>query len=290
MAIGRAGKTINDLSDKVFSIVKASGGGSKGGGSTGGGSKGGGATGGGRDEGATEDDPTGPPVTDDGGDAGATLKITSPSPGQEFESGEASTISWEATGAARVMNICLKVIDPFGDAQHITELAPKASYRLFFQTGGEISLGVWTIRVSALFKGDSCSATVDNFGTESDNPRSEIKFTIKAPEALCGNNIVEGSEVCDYAGVMCQGRGTQSKSFCSTTNGVQTCAIYYVGARGARPGNVVRCENCVAQKVIFHTVDVLYYNRNDIPSVSATGRQTFPTDFPNNRICPGFVP
>ncbi|MDB3945889.1 hypothetical protein N9444_08315, partial [Gammaproteobacteria bacterium] len=55
MAIGRAGKTINDLSDKVFSIVKASGGGSKGGGSTGGGSTGGGSTGGGSTGGNNSD-------------------------------------------------------------------------------------------------------------------------------------------------------------------------------------------------------------------------------------------
>ncbi|MDB3946201.1 hypothetical protein N9444_09965, partial [Gammaproteobacteria bacterium] len=41
-----------------------------------GGSTGGGATGGGRDEGATEDDSTGPPVTDDGGQDGATCKVS----------------------------------------------------------------------------------------------------------------------------------------------------------------------------------------------------------------------
>ena len=43
----KGGNKINDLSDKTFSIVKASSGGSTGGGSTGGGSTGGGSTGGG---------------------------------------------------------------------------------------------------------------------------------------------------------------------------------------------------------------------------------------------------
>ena len=52
----------------TFSIVKASSGGSTGGGSTGGGNTGG------HDGDATVDEPTGPPETDDGGDAGSTYQ------------------------------------------------------------------------------------------------------------------------------------------------------------------------------------------------------------------------
>jgi 5-hydroxyisourate hydrolase-like protein (transthyretin family) len=290
MAIGKASKKINDLSDKTFSIVKASSGGSTGGGNTGGGSTGGGSTGG-HDGDATVDDPTGPPETDDGGDVEATLRITYPSPGQEFEVGEAFDIAYAATGAARDMEVCLKLIDPNDAPQYILNHGAVGRFAEVTVRGIRLDrrlhyeLGVWRIRVSALFEGDSCSATVDNFGTESDNPRSEINFTIKAPEALCGNGIVEGDEVCDYAGLMCQGYGYQSDSFCvSGLAGEQVCARLFRGP----DRNVVRCRNCVAQEVWLWTGDVLYYNRNDIPD--RFGRLPTHKDFPNNRICPGFVP
>ncbi|MDB3946413.1 hypothetical protein N9444_11060, partial [Gammaproteobacteria bacterium] len=130
----------------------------------------------------------------------ATIRITSPSPGQEIEKGEAFDISWEATGAARDMDICLEFIRPNGDYSlgwvHPSDEPRTSTIR--FRKNGPMPEGEWTVLVSALFEGGRCSATVDNFCSECDNPRSEIKFTIKAPEALCGNGIVEGDEVCDY--------------------------------------------------------------------------------------------
>ncbi|MDG2237556.1 MAG: hypothetical protein P8L34_07215, partial [Arenicellales bacterium] len=210
------------LSDKVFSIVKASGGGStgggsKGGGSTGGGSTGGGATGGGRDEGATVDDPTGPPAGDDGGDVEATLRITYPSPGQEIEVGEAFDIAYAATGAAKDMEVCLKLIDPNDAPQYILNHGAVGRFAEVTVRGMTTSpsseTGVWRIRVSALFKGDSCSATVDNFGAGSDNPRSEINFIIKAP-AVCGDGVVDEGEWCDYDGYRCDAKKTfKSRAF-----------------------------------------------------------------------------
>jgi len=217
MAIGRAGKTINDLSDKVFSIVKASGGGSTGGGSTGGGNTGGGtdggATGGGRDEDATVDDPTGPVAGDDGGDVEATLRITSPSPGQEIEKGETVTVAWAATGAARDMDICLKVIDPLGEV-YLGTYRGLRQITWSFQSS-TVELGQWIIQASALFEGDRCSATVNNFCSDCDNPRWRVYVFVEAPQppavhpgatycwdnthaqgAGAGNGWVKGANAC----------------------------------------------------------------------------------------------
>ena len=172
----KGGNKINDLSDKTFSIVAASSGGSTSGGSTGGGDTGG------HDGDATEDESTGPPETDEGPDVESTIRITSPSPGQEIETGDAITVSWEATGAARDMDICLKFIQPNGDYGGGGVVSVDASWYGNARIGsGGTAIGEWTLRVSALFEDDTCSATVDNFCSECDNPRSERNFILEAP-------------------------------------------------------------------------------------------------------------
>ena len=112
----KGGNKINDLSDKTFSIVAASSGGSTGGGSTGGGNTGGGSTGGGNTGGgnkddhdgdATVDEPTGPPETDDGADVESTFEVTSPDNGQVFVGGKQFTTSWKGTGILKDRKACV---------------------------------------------------------------------------------------------------------------------------------------------------------------------------------------
>ena len=149
------------------------------GGSTGGGSTGGGNTGGGHDGDATVDKPTGPPETDpEDPDVESTLRITSPTDGQKVETGETVTIAWKATGAAADMDICLKLIDPSGDTQNTYKYGPKAGDSWGIDANSS-SYGTWTIRVSALFEGDTCSAKVDNFSSWPLTHRSERNFILE---------------------------------------------------------------------------------------------------------------
>ena len=91
-------------------------------------------------------------------------------------------VAWEATGAARDMDICLKFIQPNGNYGGGRVVSHDASYyaNVAIDSAGT-AVGEWTVRVSALFEGDSCSATVDNFCSECDNPRSERNFILEAP-------------------------------------------------------------------------------------------------------------
>jgi hypothetical protein len=270
----KGGNKINDLSDKTFSIVAASsddstGGGSTGGGSTGGGSTGGGNTGGGNTGGdagggdkddhdgdATEDEPTGPPETDEGADVESTIRITSPTDGQTFARGDAINVSWEATGAAADMDICLKFIDPSGVSQSTFKHAPKDGNRFvrYSEGGNSSSYGTWTIRVSGLFEGDTCSATVW-YGAASGGrlrARAEVSVIVEAPRANycyddmscrsfygCANEFIEGEARGNFA---CQaavnewvascgaGRKTDQEHGTACSFEARKRALYSVGA------------------------------------------------------------
>ena len=209
----KGGNKINDLSEKTFSIVAASsddstGGGNTGGGSTGGGSTGGGSTGGGNTGGhdgdATEDEPTGPPPTDEGEGVESTLRITSPVGGQEIARGEPVNVAWEATGAARDMDICLEFIQPNGNygGSWVVSQPLNIAGNVDIWSGSS-AIGEWTVRVSALFEGDSCSATVDNFCSECDNPRSERNFILEAPRV---NYCNVSSELPPFRSAFIEGR------------------------------------------------------------------------------------
>ena len=151
----------------TFSIVKASSGGSTGGGSTGGGSTGG------HDGDATVDEPTGPPETDDGGDAGSTIRITSPASGQTFQTGVPLDIAWTTTGAARDMDVCVSLIYPS------TSTRPQITLLNSARIGHVLKPGGWTIRAAALFGDDSCPMQADNFCNGGDCPTvDEVNFNV----------------------------------------------------------------------------------------------------------------
>jgi hypothetical protein len=106
------------------------------------------------------------------------------------------TIAWEATGAAADMDICLKFIDPSGVSQSTFKHAPKDGNNVAVGANSS-DYGTWTIRVSGLFEGDTCSATVDNFCSECDNPRSERNFILEAPQpevVTCDTIALQGEE------------------------------------------------------------------------------------------------
>jgi len=287
----KGGAKINDLSNKTFSIVKAA----STGGSTGGGT--GGGKGGGKGDDNCHD---GTDCDDDnaGGDEGiggdgenkepSTIRITSLTEGQEFETGVTFDIAWTATGAAAGNDVCIAISNTNNGQFHGKydgQFRKKVSKGKVTAKFVNLPIGSYKVRLSVRKKGQElppCGPT----GSVGDDV--VIQHVAPAPVAICGNGIVEGSEVCDYAGVMCQGPGTRSRLFCSWASAVVTCAYVYEPATRWNDwqGNVVRCENCVAQKAIVD--NVTYYNRNDIPD--EIGRAPIHEDLPNNRICPGFVP
>jgi hypothetical protein len=103
------------------------------------------------------------------------------------------TVAWEATGAARDMDICLKFIDPLGEVV-MSERSHFSSQRrvdiILFQSS-TAELGEWTIQAIAgdsdFFEGDRCDSSVDNFCSDCDNPRARVSVIVEAPPVAATN-------------------------------------------------------------------------------------------------------
>ena len=128
------------------------------------------------------------------------------------------------------MDICLKVIDPFGEV-YLGTYRGLRQITWSFQSS-TVELGQWIIQASALFEGDRCSATVDNFCSDCDNPRWRVYVIVEAP-AVCGDGVVDDGEACDYEGYQCVGQSHTTTIF-RDMHGTQITR--YVGG--------MSCENC----------------------------------------------
>jgi len=227
----KGGAKINDLSDKTFSIVAASSDDSTGDGSTGGGA-GGGNTGG-HDGDATEDEPTGPPETDVGGDVESTLRIISPTSGQKYEMGERIQISWAVSGAAADNDVCLlmhgwqtggggfvgKVYTPLG---WFGGGPVKRGTAHMSNQGNCIGCppfkGMYRMKLYTVEPGARCRSRLINGGPALKLQRPLWVSSIVDIQAgpVCGDGKKEGDEVCDWLGYTCEGFPSLSERFHGT--------------------------------------------------------------------------
>ena len=154
MAIGKTGKTINDLSDKTFSIIKASGGGSRGGGSTGGGNEGGGNAGGGNEGGGKEGDGQG----NDG--VGAILTVTSPTGTKTYVARETVVLKWKVTGTvpkgANTDAGCFVIYKPDGTVEGLALGSRDAKQGTKWVVFGSDETGTWGFDIWVKRPGDGC--------------------------------------------------------------------------------------------------------------------------------------
>ena len=224
----KGGKTINDLSDKTFSIVAASSGGSTGGGSTGG-----------HDGDATVDEPTGPPPTDEGADVESTITIGTLGL-RKFQTDVPFDIKWTTTGAAADNDVCISISNTATRQKHglydgtFSTPASKGQVTAKFVN---LPIGSYTLSLS-VHGDDAPCAQRDLFIV-----RDDVVIHHVAP-ALCGNGVVETGEVCDYAGVRCKGPGVASKTFCNgpADDPTTSCARYWFGSTAGGGSSATTCR------------------------------------------------
>ena len=264
----KGGNKINDLSDKTFSIVAASSGGSTGGGSTGGGT--------GKDpcvgEGAAECGDKGAGGGADDPNVGegfeeSSITITSPVGGQTFETGETVTIAWTATGAAAGNDVCIAISNTNNGQFHGKydgQFRKKVSKGKVTAKFVNLPVGSYKVRLSVRKKGQEqppCSPT----GAVGDDV--VIQHVAPIPVAtICGNGVVEGVEVCDFAGVTCIGSGIRSRDYFKPGGdwGRVYPGLWTFNGKQRGAAECSFCNALVAPPRTATNPDNLYYNRDDV--------------------------
>jgi hypothetical protein len=139
------------------------------------------------------------PDTDVGGEAGSTIRITSPTNGQMFETGVTFEIAWTATGAAAGNDVCIAISNTVNgqfhgkyDGQFKTKVSNGKVTAKFTKA---LPSDPYTVRLGVRKKGRQCLSGIPHKASD----HVVILHVAPIPVAtICGNGVVEGVEVCDH--------------------------------------------------------------------------------------------